>query len=96
MNKCTQNSKTALVNAIISTILSNVNVGVRFFQACPNTPMRVSLEETIRENLPFAELAANQSIQGQYVLEKLKEMYNDVYDCTTISIIELPETGVTD
>jgi hypothetical protein len=91
MNQCTQNSTETLINGIISTILNNVNTGVRFFQACSNTPMRVSLEETIRENLPFAELAAKQSVQGKYVLEKLTEMYNDVYDCPTISIIELPE-----
>jgi hypothetical protein len=90
MAPLTQNSGKILTNAVISIILTNVNNAVSFYRYAPNTGMSISLEETIRENLPFAELVANQSPAGRWLLTKLKKMNDDVIDRKLIEHLELP------
>lgn len=80
-----------LENAIISTILNNVNTGICFYQTKPSQAMRLSLEETIIENLPFAELVAAECKAGVFVLEKLTQLYNDVINKIHVHTIALPE-----
>lgn len=90
MEQLTQNSGKVLTNAVISLILTNVNNAVSFYLYAPTAQMSISLEETIRENLPFAELVAHQSPAGRWVLTKLKKMNDDVIDRKFIEHLELP------
>jgi len=64
MEKCAQNSENSLTNTLISIILNNVNTGICFYQKKPTIGMRLSLEESIIENMPFAELVSVQSEHG--------------------------------
>jgi hypothetical protein len=90
MTKRTQNSIETLENAVIQTILNNVNVAIRFYQKKPSLAMRISLEETIIENKTFAQLVSMQSADGEFLLKKLEQMHNDVIDQVQVSPIELP------
>jgi len=93
MKKCTQNSENSLTNTLISIILNNVNTGICFYQTKPTIGMRLSLEESIIENMPFAELVAIESEKGRYVLEKLQQLSRDVINRLPVNTIELPEQG---
>lgn len=90
MAKCTQNSAETLENAVISTIVNNVNTAIRFFDFKPSTAMRISLEETIIENLTFAELVATKSEAGKEVFGTLKKMNDDVIDQIKVLPIQPP------
>lgn len=85
MDKCTLN----LVNDVINTVLNNVNTGICFYRKRPTVNMRLSLEETIIENMPFAELAAKHSTHGKLLLEKLKELNSTLMEHLPIFPIEL-------
>lgn len=90
MNQCTQNSTELLVSSVISTILTNVNTAIRFFQKDKCLEMRLSLEETIFQHIPFAALVEKQSPEGELLFKKLKQMHNDVIDRVKVVPIELP------
>ena len=85
MDKCTQN----LVNDVINTVINNVNTGICFYQKRPTANMRLSLEETVIENMPFAELVAKQSDYGKLLLEKLNDLNATLIERLPIFPIEL-------
>lgn len=91
MDKCTQNSAEIVINEVISTLLSNVNTAICFYQKRPTFNSRLSLEETLIENIPFAIIAANYSSQGQYLLEQLKHLNDSIIHRLPIVEIELTE-----
>lgn len=93
MEKCAQNSENSLTNTLISIILNNVNTGICFYQKKPTIVMRLSLEESIIENMPFAELVAIESEKGRYVLEKLQQLSRDVINCLPVNTIKLQVQG---
>jgi hypothetical protein len=73
MDKCTQN----LVNEVIQTVLNVVNESICFYRKRPTTAMRLGIEDTVINNLPFAKLVASKSPEGERLLEKLNKL-NDV------------------
>ncbi len=87
MDKCTQN----LVNDVINTVINNVNTGVCFYRKRPTANMRLSLEETVIDNMPFAELVAKQSEHGKLLLEKLNDLNATLIERLPIFPIELGE-----
>lgn len=85
MDKCTQN----LVNDVINTVLENVNTAICFYMKRPTVNMRLSLEESVIDNMPFAKLAAQQSEHGKLLVEKLNELNSTLVEHLPIFPIKL-------
>jgi len=92
MEKCAQNSEKTLVKAVISTILTNVNNAICFYKNKPSTVMKLSLEETIIENMTFAELVADECEEGVYLLEQLQKLNDAVIHQQSILLIQSLES----
>lgn len=93
MAKLTQNSEKALENEVINAVLDNVNTAICFYHNKPSTAMKLSLEETVIDNLPFAKIVAKQSAKGAELLEKLEQLSNNVIGFFPIGKIELSGLG---
>jgi len=93
MDKCCQKSTKSLENEVINTVLDNVNTAICFYKNRPSTVMKLSLEETIIDNVPFAELVANRSEQGAMLLEQLEKLSDKVIGCLPIFKLEIEENN---
>lgn len=89
MDKHAQNSAKILENEVINAVLDNVNTAICFYQNKPSTAMKLSLEETVIDNLPFAKIVAKRSKKGEQLLEQLEQLRNDVIGFFSINKIEL-------
>jgi len=97
MEKCASNSvkpsENTLQHEVINTVLDNVNNAICFYHNKPSTAMKLSLEETLIDNLPFAKLVAKHSKTGAELLEKLEKLSNEVIGLFPINKIELSGQG---
>lgn len=93
MDKCAQNSEKTLENEVINAVVDNVNTAICFYHNKPTTTMKLSLEETLIDNLPFAKLVSSRSEKGAELLEKLEKLSNDVIGFFPIMKIELSGQG---
>lgn len=93
MDKLTQNSAKALENEVLEAVVDNVNTAICFFKNKPSTVMRLSLEETIIDNLPFAKLIAKRSLQGKILFEQLEKLGEKLMGSFPIFKLEMPEQG---
>lgn len=59
MEQTTQKTSEQLTRDILETVLNNVNTAICFYQNRATTAMRISLEETVIENLTFIALVAD-------------------------------------
>lgn len=95
MDKCAPNSvkqsEKTLENEVIEAVVDNVNTAICFFKNRPTLVMKLSLEETIIDNLPFAKLIAKRSPQGAVLLEQLEKLGEKVMRCLPIFKLEIPE-----
>jgi hypothetical protein len=90
MDKCTQK----LVNDVIETVLSTVNMDICFYRKRPTLSKRLSLEETVINNLPLADLLADKSPEGKRLQEKLKKLHACLITRLPIFPIEIELPGV--
>jgi hypothetical protein len=88
MDKCTQN----LVNDVIKTVLENVNNAICFYRKRPTISMRLSLEETVIENMTFAKLVADKCEEGVYLLEQLQNLNSAVCHQHSVCFIQSLES----
>ncbi|NQZ24468.1 MAG: hypothetical protein HRT53_20780 [Colwellia sp.] len=89
MDKCTQN----LVSGVITTVLNNVNNAICFYTKRPSLAMRLSLEETVTDNLSFAELVKSNSAEGKRLLEKLNKLNDCLINRLPIFPIDINLSG---
>jgi hypothetical protein len=78
MDKCTPKSAETLINKVTETVLNNVNDAVCAYKKHATIAMRLSLEETLIENLTFIKLVADQSIRADYLLMRLDILINNI------------------
>ena len=78
MAQFTQNSTEILTKKLINTVIDNVNTAICFYKKRTTNAMRISVEETVIENLTFAVILADESNYALYIYQQLKQLNEDI------------------